>query len=155
MSFLEIVERIIICLSPIIVAWFGFQANKNEKQTKKYFESQEALKAANDALKAKEKQELQAHFDKVDNAIKDLSNEVKNMQTSLSKLTEIDNMMTNLVTMSNNNFQYCTSLSTVISSIGHALESSDVIESGKIGEEIAAHEERERKLINNVCKITY
>ena len=36
MTFLEIFQVIMTCISPIIIAWFGYSANKNEKQTKKY-----------------------------------------------------------------------------------------------------------------------
>lgn len=155
MSFLEIFQIIMTCISPIIIAWFGYSANKNEKQTKKYMESQEQLKQANNKLKDKEKKELQAHFTKLDNSIASLTNQVKNLETSISKISEIDKRIEGLVEMSNVNFEFCNSLSSVISSIGNALDSSDMIDSGTLQKDIAAHKIKAEDLVNRAVKIVY
>lgn len=153
--FFEYFERIVLCLSPIIIAWYGYQSSKSEKQTKKYIESQEELKKANEKLKQKEKEEMQEHFDKIDSSITSLSKQVESLNKSIGKISEIDKRIDNLVKMSNVNFEFCTSLSAVISSIGNALDSSDAIESGTLRDDLTAHQNRERDLMNRVHKIVY
>ena len=155
MTFLEVFQVIMTCISPIIIAWFGYSANKNEKQTKKYMEAQEQLKQANDKLKNKEKEELQEHFDKLDNSITTLTQQVKKLEKSISKISEIDKRIEGLVEMSNVNFEFCNSLSAVISSIGNALDSSDVIDSGTLQSDIAAHKVKAEALVNRAVKIVY
>ena len=155
MEFFDLIDRFIVCCSPIIIAWFGFKASKNEKQTKRYMAVQEELRLANEKLKEKEKEELQEHFDKIDSSISSLATQVQKLEKSMNKISEIDKVMTNLVTMSNVNFEFCTSLSAVISSIGNALDSSDAIVSGSLQTDLAEHQKRERALVQKVCKIVY
>lgn len=155
MTFLEIFQIIMTCISPIIIAWFGYSASKNEKQTKKYMESQEQLKQANDKLKDKEKKELQEHFNKLDNSITSLKNQVNKLEASISKISEIDKRIEGLVEMSNVNFEFCNSLSAVISSIGNALDSSDVINSETLQNDIATHKAKAEALVNRAVKIVY
>ncbi len=154
-SFFDYLERFVVCISPIIIAWFGYRANKNEKQTKKYMEAQEELKKANEELKNKESEELQHHLNKLDKSINDLTTKVNRLDSSISSIGEIDTRLNNLVEMSNANFEFCSSLSTVISSIGNALDSSDVIESGNLKHDLAEHQKTERALISKVCRIIY
>lgn len=154
-NYLAYFEIIMTFLSGIIIAWFGYQANKNEKQTKKYLESQEELKQTQQKLKDKENEELQKHFDKLDNSISSLSVQVENLEKSMSKISEIDKRIDNLVEMSTVNFEFCTSLSAVISSIGNALDSSEVIDSGTLQNDIAIHKKKEQELVNKAVKIVY
>ena len=155
MTFLEVFQIVMTCVSPVIIAWFGYSANKNEKQTKKYMESQEALKKANTALKEKEKEELQAHLDKIDNSINSLTKQVQNLEKSISSISEINKRIDGLVEMSNVNFEFCNSLSAVISSIGNALDSSDVIDSGTLQTDLATHKKKAEELVNRAVKIVY
>ncbi len=148
-------EKIVTCCSPIVIAWFGIVAARNEKQTKNYIEAQEKVKKANDALKAKEKEELQAHFDKLDKSIGALRDQVNNLEASIGKISEMDKRLNNLVEMSSINFEFCQSLSTVISSIGNALDSSDAIESGTLKKDLGTHLQTERSLASKMCKIVY
>lgn len=148
-------EKIITCCSPIVIAWFGVVSARNEKQTKDYIEAQEKAKKANDALKAKEQEELQAHFDKLDKSIGALRLQVDNLEASIGKLSEMDKRLNNLVEMSSINFEFCQSLSAVISSIGNALDSSDAIESGTLKNDLGNHLQTERSLSARMCKIVY
>lgn len=155
MTFLEVFQIVMTCLSPIIIAWFGYSASKNEKQTKKYMQSQEELKQANAKLKEKEKEELKTHFDKIDKSINSLTKQVQNLEQSISKISEIDKRIDGLVEMSNVNFEFCNSLSAVISSIGNALDSSDVIDSGTLQTDLATHRKKAEELVNRAVKIVY
>lgn len=154
-DFFDYFERFVICMSPIIIAWSGIQSNKNRKQQEKYIKTQEDLKNANDKIKAKEKQELQEHFDKLDTSISTLTQKVEKLEQSIEKIAEIDKRINSLVEMSNINFEFCTSLSAVITSIGNALESSDAIESGTLLSDLTAHKKNELGLIGRMCKIVY
>ena len=142
-------------VSTIIVAWFGLQSSKSQKDQAKYLKAQEDLKKANDEMKVKEKEELQEHFNKLEGSIDSLTTQVKNLEKSIGKISEIDKRLNNLVEMSNVNFEFCTSLSAVISSIGNALDSSDAIESGTLQHDLLEHKKHETALINRMCKIVY
>lgn len=155
MPFLEVFQIILGCISPIIIAWFGYCASKNEKQTKKYIESQEELKKANNKLKDKENEELQKHFTSIENSIQSLADQVSKLEKSINTISEIDRRLDGLVEMSNINFEFCTSLSSVISSIGNALDSSNVIDSGTLQIDIAAHKAKADALVNQAVKIVY
>ena len=133
----------------------GYHSSKNEKQTRKYLESQEELKKANAKIKAKEKEEMQEHFDKLDNSINSLKNQVKQLEASINKISAIDKRIDGLVEMSNVNFEFCNSLSSVISSIGNALDSSDIIDSGTLQKDINAHKKKAEELVNRAVKIVY
>ena len=153
--FFDYFVRFMTCISPIVVGWFGIQANRNSKKQAEYIQAQEDLKAANEELKVKEKKELEEHFKKIDGSITKLTKQVAKLETSIGKISEIDKRINNLVEMSNINFEFCTSLSAVISSIGNALDSSDAIESGTLQADLAEHKKHETALLNRMCKIVY
>ena len=155
MSFLEIFQVIITCISPIVVAWFGYRATRNEKATSKYIKLQEENKAIADKLKQKEKEELQAHFKTLEDSIGSMQTQITSMNDSIKKITEIDRMLSKLVKLSNLNFDFCNSLAGTISAIGSALDTSDSIRSYLLQSEMQRHQEKTQEIVNDVCKILY
>lgn len=152
---LELFERLMVCISPFFIAWMGYRSSKSEKQLKKYMESHEELKRVNAEIKEKEKKELQEHLSKIDDSISSLTKTVNTLEGKVDKIGAIDKQLERLVDMSNANLEFCQSLSSVISSIGNALDSSEVIPSGALREELNAHKKRERELLQKVFKIVY
>ena len=153
MDLLSIFEVVVTSLSPIIVAWFGVSANKNAKQTKKYMESQEALKVANAKIKEREQQDLQDQLSSLDAAIKQLTQQVSSIEKSISVIPEIDKRLDNLVKMSAINFEFCTSLSSTVSAIGTELDSKTEIDAADL--KLERHKQKEEELINRAVKIVY
>ena len=146
-------ERIAICLSPIIVGYFSLVASRNEKNTKKFIESQAKLQAAEKKIADQEKEELDAKFKTITDAVATISDKVGKIETKLEHLANMKVQVDNLMELSNANFEFCTSLSMVIKSIGNALDASEVISSEGIKEALNVHTSREYKLISDVCKI--
>ena len=155
MDFLEIFQVVITCISPIVVAWFGLRATKNEKATAKYIKLQEDNKAMADQLKEKEKEELQAHFTKLEASIGSLQDQITSMNNSIKRITEIDRMLSKLVKLSNLNFDFCNSLAGTISFIGNALEMSDSFRSEHLQDDMVRHQDKTQEIVNEVCKILY
>ena len=142
-------------ITPIVVAWLGYVATKNEKQTKKYIEAQEELKKANAIIKSKELEEMQKHFEKLDKSICQLAKQVNILEESIDKVSEIDRRIDGLITMSNVDFEFCNSLSSIITSIGNALDSSDVIDSGTLQQDLINHRKKTEELVNKAVKIVF
>ena len=155
LTILDAFQIIMTAITPIIVGWFGYAAAKNEKQTKKYIEAQEELKKANAVIKSKEMDEMQKHFDKLDKSISKLTKQVEVLEKSIDKVSEIDRRIDGLVTMSNVNFEFCNSLSSVITSIGNALDSSDVIDSNTLQQDLTNHKKKAEELVNKAVKIVF
>ena len=151
----EIFERLMICLSPFFIAWMSYRSSQNEKQMKKYMESHEELKRISAELKEKEQKELQEHLSKIDKSIASLTKTVNTLEDKVDKIGAIDKQLERIVDMSNADLEFCQSLSSVISSIGNALDSSEVIPSGALREDLKAHKKREQELLNKVFKIVY
>ena len=55
--------------------------------------------------------------------------------------------------MSNVDFEFCNSLSSIITSIGNALDSSDVIDSDTLQQDLINHRKKTEELVNKAVKI--
>ena len=106
-------------------------------------------------LKEKEKEELQAHFKKLEDSISSLQTQINSMNDSIKRITEIDKMLSKLVKLSNLNFDFCNSLAGTISSIGNALETCETFSSEHLQDDLARHQEKTQEIVNEVCKILY
>ena len=155
MEFFDYFERIMICISPIVVAIFAYKSSSNEKQTKKYMEAQEELKKANASIQQKEQENLEKRLKNIDDAIRQINNKINGIDAKMGEITLIDKRIDNLITMSNANFEFCTSLSAVITSIGDALDNDERMDTKKLRSDIEKHKETEREIIKKVCKIAY
>lgn len=149
----DYLERFIVCLSPIIIAWFGYRANKNEKQTKKYLEAQKQTEEANKKVKEMEKADMDRHFSNIDSSISSISAQLRTMEDSIHEIKDLKTRIDNVIELSNINFEFCTSLSSVISSIGRSLANVDGIDEDRLNNVIEKNESIETELVKRVHKI--
>lgn len=154
-SMFDYFERLMICLSPLAVAWLGVQSSRNEKQTKKYMESQQQLKEANDKLEAKNREEIQRKLDSLGSTMESMKQQIEGLESKVASLTIMDQKIERLVEMSNVNHEFCLSLSQLVSAIGNALDSSTGINSGNLPVEMQRHQNLERQLATRTGKIIY
>lgn len=148
-------EKFLTCASPIIVAWFAYRANRSEKQTKKYLEAQEALKTANNTLKERDDKEVQRQFQEITDLTGTILKKFDDVDAQLKNISILDKKIENLIEISNLNFEFCTSLSVIISSIGSALDKSNNFKDSDLSADLKQHRIREQEIVNKVCKIIY
>lgn len=148
-------ERLMICFTPIAVAWFGLRASKNEKQTKKYMESQQQLKEANDKLAAKEKEDLQKKLDSIGSSVEAMQKQIDGLEGKIASISIMDQKIGQLVGLTNINHEFSLSLSQLVLAIGDSLDSSVGINSGSLKTEIERHKNTERELSARTGKILY
>jgi TolA-binding protein len=152
-TFFNYFQAIVACVTPIIVAWFAYKAAKSEKQTKKYMEMQKEVETLNNSIKAKEKEEMKSQFENINSSISKLSQKMNEIEKRMQNFSNLDKKLENIIEISNSNFEFCSSLSSVITSIGNALDASDIIPTDQLRNDLRTHQENERKIINRVCKI--
>lgn len=151
----EYFERLMICLSPLAVAWLGLQSSRTEKQTKKYMESQQQLKEANDKLEAKNREEIQKKLDNIGSSMEAMQRQIEALETKVASITSMDRKIEKLVEMSNVNYEFCSSLSQLVSAIGTALDKSTGICSDDLPAEMRRHHDVEHQLTARIGKIMY
>lgn len=155
MSGFEIVERVIICLTPIIVALVGLQSNRVEKNTKKLVEKQKELDDAKKSIENKEKEALDEHFKKIDDSLSKLNDKVDRLDDRVGQMSKLDGQLKGLIELSSANMELCHSLSGIVTSIADALDSTEIIDSGNLKSELQAHRQKENAITDRVMKIMY
>lgn len=80
-----------------------------------------------------------------------LSEKVDDLAEKFS-MEDIHNKLEHLTTMSQLNFEYSQSLSSVICSIGDCLEHADIAGTEEIGKEMDEHRKREQEFANRLAK---
>ena len=151
----ENVKDLFTVLTPIIVALIGLQGIRAEKETKKLVDAQKELNDAKDELKRKDEAEKNQQFTKLDQSIQALAVKVEQMDKTVEGLTKLDSQLKNLMTLSTATYEFTSSLSSVVQSIGNALENSDSINSGSLKEDLANHKKMEASIRSQVVKILY
>lgn len=151
----SILERLIACLSPIFIAWCGWKITTSERKSKEYRELKEKYE-----IETEEKRQLErrAHAE----LLKETAEKVETLSDEIAELrrgsdhSAIEKNLQALMSLSNTNFQYCRSLSRVVSSIGKALVSTGTLEDPtEVQLAIRQHEEDEQKLTDAIFKIQY
>ena len=159
LTIFDIFERIIIVITPIVVALVGLQSTKIQKRSEDLVASQNAANEAAKKLADNEKKqrdaEMERHFAKVEESITSLTEKVDKLDKTVGNLSKLDQQLSGLVELSTANLELCQSLSNIVSSIGDALDSSEAIESGDLRDQINAHRKKEQELTLRVAKIIY
>ena len=75
---------IITCLSPIIVAYFGYMSSKQQKQTKEFIELQTKYNTMNEANKKKELEDQKNAIAGIQQSVKDLQNQMNDLKKSIN-----------------------------------------------------------------------
>ena len=155
MSGFEIFERIMVCVSPILIALIGLQGSRQEKKTKELVEATTKLNDLKKENEQKEKAALDEHFKKLDSSLEKLSEKVDKLDMRVESLATMETKLNGLIQLSSSSIQLCQSLSSIMSSVGDALDSTDIINSGDLKEELRKHREKENAITQQVMKIMY
>ncbi len=148
---LDVLVKIIGCLSPIICAWIAYNSSVTTKKTKEYMELQAKYNKELEEKKDRETEEQRKAMDQMKKDIESLSQQVDNLAKSFS-MEDIHTKLEHLTTMSQLNFEYSQSLSSVICSIGDCIERADLNGTDEISKEMSEHRAREKEFANRLAK---
>lgn len=160
---LEALTTLITCISPIIVAYFGYIATRQQKQTKEFIELQTKYNQQNEAMKKQEAEEQKQAIKSIKDSVDQLQhqfNELNGKFNSLDQrmdISRINDQLNNILELSHVNFEYSQSLSEVICAIGDCIETANVgkPQAERFQKELERHKEDERKFVSRILKIAY
>lgn len=152
----EIISSLITCISPIIVAYFGYIATKQQKQTKEFIDLQTKYNAQNDSIKKQEIDAQKKSISEIQNSIKVLRDQMIKLEQKVD-MDRINSRLEDIIDISQVNFEYSQSLSSVICAIGDCVDSAVEPEiANKFKAELNAHQIREREFTNRILrKVAY
>lgn len=154
---LEVVMTVITCLSPIIVAYFGYISTKQQKQTKEFIDLQTKFNTMNEQNKKKEAEEQKKAIEGIQKSINELQTQINTLKKSVDSLDGINTQLKDIMEISHINFEYSQSLSQVICAIGDCIDSASVDNdsANKFQSELDRHKNEEREYVNRILKIVY
>lgn len=154
---LEVVMTVITCLSPIIVAYFGYISTKQQKQTKEFIDLQTKFNTMNEQNKKKEAEEQKKAIEGIQKSIGELQTQINTLKKSVDNLDGINTQLKDIMEISHINFEYSQSLSQVICAIGDCIDSASVDNdsANKFQSELDRHKNEEREYVNRILKIVY
>lgn len=153
---LEVITAIITCVSPIIVAYFGYITTKQQKQTKEFIDLQTRYNEQNAAIKRQEAEAQKKSIEGIQKSVKDLQSQMRNLESKFD-IKKINDRLDDIIEISQVNFEYSQSLSSVICAIGDCIDSSvDSDTAAKFKNELKAHQSREREFASRIVhKVAY
>ena len=153
---LEAITTVITCLSPIIVAYFGYITTKQQKQTKEFIDLQTKFNSVNEENKRKEAEEQKKLIESIQKSVSDLQRQVGDMKNEMN-IDNINKQLENIIEISHVNFEYSQSLSQVICAIGDCIDSSTVSEESAkaFKTQLDEHQKNEREFTNRIFKVAY
>lgn len=153
---LEMVTAVITCLSPIIVAYFGYITTKQQKQTKEFIDLQTRYNNQNAEIKKQEAEAQKKSIADIQQSVKDLQTQLNNLESKID-IKKINDRLEDIIDISQVNFEYSQSLSSVICAIGDCVDQSvDSDTAKKFKEELQAHQAREREFTKRIVhKVAY
>ena len=154
-STFDIIERAVVCITPIILALIGLQSSRSQKKAQSIVDMQKQIQENAEEKEKREKEELEAHFSKLENSISEMRKQFKDMESTVTKLSNLDKQLQGLYTLNSANLELCQSLSNIVSSIGDALDSTDSIQSGNLKQELQEHRKKQDAVTIRMAKIMY
>lgn len=148
MDFLTMIERIFAIFSPIFIAWCGWKISVTDRQNKAYRELRQQYDESMEKQRKKEQQEQANAIASTAKKVDELTAEV----TEIRRIQENQNIAEDiheLTKLVNINFEYCQSLSDVVSTMGQTSNNKDVQEA------VAQHKKTEHDLVSRIYKIQY
>ena len=153
---LENINLIITCLSPIIVAYFGYISTKQQKQTKEFIDLQSKFNNLNEQNKKKEVEAQKKAIEGIQQSITELQTQMNELKSTVN-IKGINDQLKDIIEISHINFEYSQSLSQVICAIGDCIDNSQVDKTSAAGfkKELDRHKSAEREFVNRIIKIAY
>ena len=154
---LDTITTLITCLSPIIVAYFGYITTRQQKQTKEFIELQTKYNEQNESMKKQEIEDQKKAIKAIKESVEKLQHQFDELNGKFTSFEQINNQLEDILELSHVNFEYSQSLSEVICAIGDCIESANVSqdEVNKFQKELERHKEEERKFVSRILKIAY
>ena len=154
---LDTITTLITCLSPIIVAYFGYITTRQQKQTKEFMERQTKYKEQNESMKKQEIEDQKKAIKAIKESVEKLQHQFDELNGKFTSFEQINNQLEDILELSHVNFEYSQSLSEVICAIGDCIESANVSQDkvNKFQKELERHKEEERKFVSRILKIAY
>ena len=109
---LENLNLIITCLSPIIVAYFGYISTKQQKQTKEFIDLQTKFNNLNEQNKKKEVEAQKKGIEGIQQSITELQTQMNELKSTVN-IKGINDQLKDIIEISHINFEYSQSLSQV------------------------------------------
>lgn len=153
---LENLNLIITCLSPIIVAYFGYISTKQQKQTKEFIDLQTKFNNLNEQNKKKEAESQKKAIEGIQESITELQKQMNDLKSTVDT-KRINAQLKDIIEMSHINFEYSQSLSQVICAIGDCIDNSQIdgTAAADFKKELDRHKNTEREIMNRIVKIAY
>ena len=154
---LDTITTLITCLSPIIVAYFGYITTRQQKQTKEFIELQTKYNEQNESMKKQEIEDQKKAIKAIKDSVEKLQQQFDELNGKFTSFEQINNQLEDILELSHVNFEYSQSLSEVICAIGDCIESANVSQDkvNKFQKELERHKEEERKFVSRILKIAY
>jgi len=147
-------ERAIICITPIIVAWFSWRSAVTQKKTKELVELQAKYNAKEKEIQKNEKDEQKQNIAKLSEDMCKVKEQIDQLSQTLN-LEELHKQLSKISAISKINYDYSQSLSQVICAIGKCIEVTDP--EGKSAQEVAsvlaAHQQKEMAINKDLYNI--
>lgn len=165
MAWFDYLERILVGLTPIIVAYLAYRTSKREKADKDYRElrqkyEKELEKKRNDE-EAERKRDMENIQEDIESFKDDIKMDIQNITAQMDALkeqidmSEITKQLNNLVDITGINLDYSQSLSKVLLTIGSALCNESNPHCEDITKVMNEHQEKERNIVNKIYKAIY
>lgn len=154
---LDTIIKFVTCLSPIIVAYFGYITSRQQKQTKEFIELQTKYNEQNERMKKQEVEEQKRAISAIKESVEKLQHQFDELNGKITNFEQINNQLDDILELSHVNFEYSQSLSEVICAIGDCIESANVSQDkvNKFQKELERHKEEERKFVSRIFKVAY
>lgn len=153
---IETITAVITCLSPIIVAYFGYITTKQQKQTKEFIDLQTKYNNQNNEIKKQEAEAQKKSIGEIQKSITNLQTQINQLEAKFD-IKKINERLEDIIEISQVNFEYSQSLSSVICAVWECVDSTvDPVVAGKFKSELNAHQAREREFTNRILhKVAY
>jgi len=153
-DFLTVFTTLVTCLTPIAVAWGGWKVSLSQKQSKEYHELLEKYNKERAIAEEEKEKAMLVREERLEKKINDLEKKVNDLLNS-SESSDLDERVDKLYDLTEINHDYIQTVSSVVTSIGEGLISSDVL-SGEmkqsVHDTITKHRETEKDLEQRVYK---
>lgn len=153
---MEAITAFITCLSPIIVAYFGYITTRQQKQTKEFIELQTKYNQQNEQMKKQEMEEQQKAIKEIQASVAKLQEQFVALDKRMN-IDEINDRLNNILELSHINYEYSQSLSQVICAIGDCIESTHANDphTNRVSREMERHQEEEKRISARIFKVAY
>lgn len=154
MTLFEIFEKIVMVLSPIIVAFFGWRSAVTSKQTREFIELEKKYKESEKERAEQEAKLQQEKITAISKQVESLQSTVQELSDSLD-LKPVYNQLDKITEISQVNYDYSLSLSQVICAIGKCIESNNLGSSDAVTKALEEHTKCEKAISQRMCKIAF